>query len=411
MAANWLDGEGSGEAHFQNARALLGRVTERERLWIRSLIERGESSVEALRIFTQQYPDDRDGWYNLGNGLRMLGEREEALEAYRRAIGQDSLYMWAHVNRGMVLDELGRSEEAVRSFSAAFRIDPGYRSQSRGDINRISGFALAETGDTVAARETFELLLDGTADERANGLRSLALLEMSRGRVDVAVSRLREAIALTEATGSRLSEYRNRLYLASALASVGRVEAARAERAVAERIAREIGADPFWLAILAQQYARSGALASARGVFELMESRTPPEPTPGIRASREHVRGELALARGDHEAAVRAMEGAHGLARSPDRYEALGQAYLSAGRTEEARAVFESIISSVRLGDEHQAFWMGAHLHLGQIYEDLGEPAAAVALYRALLQRLSDGDEALLIRQELVSRLERIGEG
>jgi serine/threonine-protein kinase len=403
MAANWLNGFGSGQPHFERALGLLDRVTEKERLWIRSLIEDGEPMVETLRIYTQLFPDDRDAWYNLGNGLRSLLRHQEALDAYARALEIDSLMSWAHVNSAMAYDAVGRYVDAARSFERAFELDPPQRTQTRGDLNRISGFVQVKTGDTAAARETFELLLPASADERANGLRSLALLDMYGGHLASAVEHLEEAVALTETTGSRLSEYRNRLYLASVFSAKGLLAEAARERGIAETIGRELGAAPFWLAILAKQYARSGDLERAAAVQDLIETRAASGDQE--RSLIEHIRGEIALARGQHDEAETALETAYGLWRSADGLESLAYSHATSGRFEAARDAYEELLEDMPLGREAQAYWIPAHYHLGLVLVELGERERAAALYRRFLELWGDGDDDIPLVREATARL------
>ena len=403
LAANWLDGLGRGQPHFDRALGLLDRVTERERLWIRSLIETGEPVVETLRIYTQLYPDDRDAWYNLGNGLRSLRRDEEALDAYARALESDSQYVWAHINSAMAYDAVGRYAEAARSFDRAFELDPPARTQSRGDLNRVSGFVQVKIGDTTAARETFELMLPASADERANGLRSLALLDMYGGRLAAAIERLEEAVALTETTGQPLSEYRNRLYLASAYAAKGLLTRARRERTLAETIGREIGADPFFLATLAKQYARDGDLARGAAVLDLITAR--PGPGDRGRSRAEQIRGEIALARGRHDEAETALERAYGLWRGPDRLESLAYGHAASGRFEEAREAYGELLEDMPLGWEAQGYWIVSHYRLGLVLDELGEREQAATLYRRFLELWGGGDDDIPLVREARARL------
>jgi tetratricopeptide (TPR) repeat protein len=409
LAANWLDETGSGQPHFDRALALLDRVTERERLWIRSLIEEGEPMVETLRVFTQLYPDDRSGWYNLGNGLRALQRFEEALEAYDRVLAVDSLSSWAYTDCALTYDDLGRYEEAARSFADAFRLDPPARSQIRGDLNRISGFVLAKVGDTVGARETFELVLSRGPDDRANGLRSLALLDLYQGRAGSAVERLREAVRLSESTGARLSEFRNRLYLASAYGLRGMESAARDQREIAETIVRQIGADPFWLVILAKELARAGEVERAAAVLDLLTSRPGVESDSQYQGRVDQIRGEVALARGDFDAARVALERARATVRMPGTLESVAHGYAAGGRHEDAAAALESVLGLKPLGYEEQGYWLAAHVELGRVYEALGNDERAAVWYGELIELWLDGDPDLPLLLEVKERLEALG--
>ncbi|HSM16772.1 MAG TPA: tetratricopeptide repeat protein [Gemmatimonadales bacterium] len=60
----------------------------------------------------------------LGLCHSMLGQPEEALLEFERALDLNAGYLEAHVHRGIVLNELGRVDDARRSFEAAERADP-----------------------------------------------------------------------------------------------------------------------------------------------------------------------------------------------------------------------------------------------------------------------------------------------
>lgn len=410
LAAGWLEGPGAGAPHFQRAMGLLDRVSERERLWIRSLIESGQAKTDALRVYTSRYPDDRDGWYNLGNTLRSQGAQDEALAAYQEAIALDSLYTWGFVNSGMVNDFQGRPREATAHFARAFEIDPSLRGQSIGDINRIAGFALARSGDTLAARETFQLLLDQGPQERANGLRSLALLHAAYGRTAQAVPLLEEAISLNESEEYWLSTFRNRLYLAQIHDLAGSGAAAEGARLRASALAGEYDFGPSWLSILAVQHARAGAGERAQAVLATMEaSSSDAAATPDLRATLAEARGEVALAGGRTEEAVRQLETAYGTFRSRDRLESLALAYQAAGRLEDARQAYQEFLAVPEMGHEPQFRWLHAHLRMARVLEALGEPGEAASVYARLVERLEGGDPELPLREEARAALERLG--
>ena len=79
VATEWLVSQDSAHWYFDRALNDLDRVTEKERLWITALATKGQQSVDAYQTYLQQYPDDRDGWYNLGNKLRSVGRVEDAI--------------------------------------------------------------------------------------------------------------------------------------------------------------------------------------------------------------------------------------------------------------------------------------------------------------------------------------------
>jgi serine/threonine-protein kinase len=408
LAADWIDGRGAGAVHFERARRLLDRVTEKERLWILSLIGDGHDALDALRAYTQQWPDDRDAWYNLGNMLRGVNRPEEALDAYERAVALDSLCSWCYGNAGMVYQGLGRFTESEHAFRRAFELDPRGRTQVRGDLNRNYGFVLAALGDTAAARALFDELLSIDGTHRANGLRSLALLDMLVGRMADAIAKLEEAIGLTASLEQPLSEYRNRLYLASLHDLQGQSARATAERARAQRLAESLRPAREWLLILGMQYARSGEVDRAAAILETMEEQTGQRTAEYEQANLMQMRGELALARGEVDAGETMLRTAHGLWDTPGRLESLAFAAYRANRLDEAERLHRDFVAHPRLGEELQAYWIHALHRLGHILEQRGDTAGAIEFYGRFLELWRNGDADLSAVVQVGERLSRL---
>ena len=61
---------------------------------------------------------------NLGIGLRELGQGDEALEHFRRAVELEPAFAPAQTNLGQMLLDLGQAEEALPHSQEAVRLDP-----------------------------------------------------------------------------------------------------------------------------------------------------------------------------------------------------------------------------------------------------------------------------------------------
>jgi len=69
-------------------------------------------------------PYDYEAWYNKGIVLDDLGRKEEALKAYDKAIEFKLNDHEAWNNKGIVLDDLGRKEEALKAYDKAIEFKP-----------------------------------------------------------------------------------------------------------------------------------------------------------------------------------------------------------------------------------------------------------------------------------------------
>ena len=73
--------------------------------------------------------------------LQELGRQEEAISSFSRASAINPNFAGAHNNLGLVFEKLGRPEEAIASFNRALAINPNYA----GALNNL-GFSLQELG-------------------------------------------------------------------------------------------------------------------------------------------------------------------------------------------------------------------------------------------------------------------------
>lgn len=405
LADDWLDGVGSGQPQFDTALSLLDRVTERERLLISGLATEGEEAVSNYEAYLLQYPDDRDIWYNLGNALRWVERREESVAAYQRSVEIDPNYAWGHINLGVAQDYLGRHVEAAEAFDRAFESDPDQATNWRGDVNRIAGFAWAKIGDTVRAREHFELLLTRGDLARANGLRSLGLLEMYQGRYDVGLENLTESMLIYETTDEPLSEYRNRLYRATAYAAKGMTAELDAELDSAGVLFREMELGPEWGLSWALHLARRSRIDVAQSILDGWVASGVQEESARWRA--ELLRGALALARGTPERALPPLEAAASLQSDNVTRPLLARAYHESGQRAEAETLYRQVLSDISLGWEAQEPWLLAHYQLGRVLDDLGRPEEAREMYRRLAEIWSMADDDIPVLRDVHRRLEQ----
>ncbi|MGB7442146.1 MAG: tetratricopeptide repeat protein [Coleofasciculaceae cyanobacterium] len=154
-------------------------------LWVGySLYQLGQYE-EALASYEKALeikPDLHEAWYNRGVALYKLGRYEEAIASYEKAleIKPDNYAAWN--NKGNALGELGRYEEAIASYERALEIKPdNYAAWN----NR--GNALGELGHYEEEIASYERALEiKPDDDTAWYNKGIALSELGRDEEAIA---------------------------------------------------------------------------------------------------------------------------------------------------------------------------------------------------------------------------------
>lgn len=117
-------------------------------------------------------PDAEEIHSNLGLVLDAMGRHEEAIVALRRALSLRPDFAAAHNNLGEVLKQVGRRGESIEAFRQAVLLDPGLAAAQSN-----LGMALGEEGDAAAAEAAFRAALraDPLFDDAHSNLCSLLL--------------------------------------------------------------------------------------------------------------------------------------------------------------------------------------------------------------------------------------------
>ena len=100
-------------------------------------------------------PQSHEVWRVLGNTLAQIGEREDALHAYRQAIMIDEKDAWSMNNYGLLLIQTGRPVEALPPLARAVELVP----TSTMFLNNL-GIALEASSDVAGARDVFTRVLE-----------------------------------------------------------------------------------------------------------------------------------------------------------------------------------------------------------------------------------------------------------
>jgi len=110
---------------------------------------------ELYDLILKEYPDDVNALYNKGLVLYDLGKLEEAIVWYDKALGIDPKHVYALNNKGAALDKLGKLEEAITWFDKALEINPKH-------VSALSnkGVALDKLGKHEEAITWFDKALE-----------------------------------------------------------------------------------------------------------------------------------------------------------------------------------------------------------------------------------------------------------
>jgi len=405
----WLNDRPNGETQFTKALSLLDRLTDREQLWIRAQAAgwRGDRDEAAniLKALLVQYPDDRRAWFNLGYNYLRSGRCREALDAYAKLFLIDSLDADARVNVATCHRELGEYPQALASYERAFALQP--RLATWENINHEFGGTYVVTGRYDDARAAFDKMLVGTPSQQARGHRSLALLEMFRGRYGAAVEHLRDAVLLNRGQKSPVSEARNHLFLAVAFQAQGKTQGFHAEMGAAYEIFKTAYLEPALLMYAGKLYARSGDVRRAGELLDTLVRRVNAA-SPADRAATLLVQGELALARRKAGEAVPMLESAFALDATNYTRESLAYALAERGSLDDAVGRYQEMVRRTEFGWEAQQYWLLANYRLGQLYEAKGDTLGAIRSYAAFLDAWKDADRGLPDLIDARNRLSRL---
>jgi len=133
--------------------------------------------AEAVRLFTTyttDKPGDVWGQYMLGLSAWRTGDRDGAVDAFKRALAIDSNHVKSHLNLSRVLVELGKAQEALPHVEATLAID-----STSGEGYRILGRVKDELGDTTGAVDAFKraIVLDERDVWSMNNLASASITQ------------------------------------------------------------------------------------------------------------------------------------------------------------------------------------------------------------------------------------------
>jgi serine/threonine protein kinase/tetratricopeptide (TPR) repeat protein len=407
-----------GDNHFRQAMDLVDRLTHREQLWIPSVVEdwRGnrEEAIRKYKIYLAEYPDDGGAWFRLGWSCMITNRLTDGVDAFKEVIRINPSHSGAFVNLATCFKAMKRYQDALTSYRQAFELNPEQLTGTY--VNSEYGFMLVALGKVDEARKTFEKMLQQENDKKAVGYRSLALLDMSLGTYSHATEFLQEAIRLRQGSHQKLSEFRDRLFLANAWRTMGNQDEFKQEMREVERLHSEVFLAPFWLYLLGRTYARDDRIEKATNLLkQISESMQDPLAFSGVSRSDQLdevafqlLKGEIEVSQGKFDSAIDSFTKAEAI--SPEHWpiEALAHAYYLKGDFQKANSKYQELIAINELGYEIQESTILAHYYVGKIQEQLGNKKAAVKSYSRFLEIWKAADEDLQPVIEAKKALDRL---
>jgi predicted O-linked N-acetylglucosamine transferase (SPINDLY family) len=176
--------------------------------------KRPDVAVDLISAAIRKKPDTPIFHYNLAEALHLLGQKEEALAAYRRAVELAPDYFEAHNNLANLLNEMGRYDEAEGECRRAIEIDPEAAAPWNNLGNSLRGLRRGEEA-LVAYRTAIQKRPDF-----AEAINNLAMCLCWLNQLQEGIQQFKAAIALSPASADLHNN------LGTALTYLGRYEEA-----------------------------------------------------------------------------------------------------------------------------------------------------------------------------------------
>jgi Flp pilus assembly protein TadD len=163
-------------------------------LWMEVLPDRRQDlatlEIAEMRHRLAKYPQDVNGYNDLGAALRAMGRNQEAIAPLREAVSLNPENVQVQNNLGTVLGSLGSFDEAINHFREALRFRPDYFLAC---INLAN--ALRLHGEITEAITYYERAVE-LKPESVEAHDKLGLAYAQQGNLTKAIGEFREALRL-----------------------------------------------------------------------------------------------------------------------------------------------------------------------------------------------------------------------
>jgi tetratricopeptide (TPR) repeat protein len=335
----------------------------------------------------------------------MLKRCEEAIKEFREVLGIQSTSAASYINIASCLVKLQKYSSAIEQYLKAFEFEPDW--MIGGSLNHEFGFTYVKIGEFDKARDIFKMMLDKETWKKARGHRSLALLDMYLGKYSDAIEHLNEAIRYNHLVKSRVSEVRDRLYLAAAYKTKANDYEFFYQIKEVIKIFQEQHIAPNWLLKAGKLCYRMQKLDLANQIYSHINNIFNKENLDD-RVALNILRGEMELIQNNIDKAIEFFQMAVTLKDDIYNLESLAYAFLIKGDFNQAINKYEQLIGNKDLGWEGQEYWIHAHYQLAKIFEQKGETEKAKKYYNEFINIWANGDQDLPDLIDARKRLESL---
>jgi tetratricopeptide (TPR) repeat protein len=164
------------------------------------------------------------------------------------------------------------------------------------------------------------------------------------------------------------------------------------------------------LAVLGRDLVRSDHLRLAAAVLDTLRAKVKAE-NRSDRMALALLRGEIAVAHGRRDEAIRQLGDGFEADSSSYILEPLAHAYAARGDFDAAAPLYERLATRRDRGWEAQEYWTQSHYELGRIHEARGDTAQALRWYGALLEIWKQADPSLPLLRDARAAVTRLQAG
>jgi spermidine synthase len=146
--------------------------------------------VVKIREHLALNPEDRYAYYQLGLGLRAMGDADEAIDAFRQAVSLYPSYYAAYIEMGETFTSQGKFAEALDPLYEALRNSP-----DSAEVHNNIGNALSQLGKLSEAIDQYHKALQ-INPEFVDAHNNLGILYAGQGRHDEALTHYKKGLEI-----------------------------------------------------------------------------------------------------------------------------------------------------------------------------------------------------------------------